>query len=217
MFIKSAPKHVSVFTPFFLPFSIPFLLFIFSWTLSSSSPLLFLSSFLFFSLYFLPSIPTSSLPTFLPALSAHSSATIEAIEAIEVKDAEGKTLTHLTLCVCTRVCVYACACVRVCSMAALSAAHAHEVTLPSFTHEAPSSSSSSSPKPTHGHQHQHTSPLLARLWKQEVHTPHDLLHDHSHHLHHPHLYLHHSHISPSTCDTHRLGGEGLAQVTRVNR
>lgn len=62
-------------------------------------------------------------------LSAHPSATIEAIEAIEtVKDEEGK-IPLMSQCVCVRVSV--CACERtyvcVCSMAALSATHAHKV------------------------------------------------------------------------------------------
>lgn len=82
--------------PLFLPL---FLCFLFSLGLchflfSSSCPPFF---------YFFPFL-LSLLPSFLPALSAHSSATIEAIEAIEVKDAEGKALTHVTVCVW--VCVY---------------------------------------------------------------------------------------------------------------
>lgn len=164
-----------------LSFSLFLLLFFFCFSFSLGLCHLLLSSscppFFSFLLSFFPSVHPSSRPSFLPALSAHSSATIEAIEAIEVKDAEGKTLTHLTVRACTRVCLRVCVCVCVSSMAALSAAHAHEVTLSSqpTTHQA---------LPLFQHQHQHTWSLFASPLEtgRALHTRHNHLH-HSHHLH----------------------------------
>lgn len=112
----SAPKHVSVFTPFFF-FSTPFVCTSFSLGLCH---LLSLPILPFFSSSF-PSFLPSLLPSFLPPLSAHSSATIEAIEAIEtVKDAEGKT-SLISLCVRERERVqHGCALSRPCSRGHIS-------------------------------------------------------------------------------------------------